>query len=69
MEREYLEERELKNLMPGKKYKIYYEANDCVIADTEVGDIVVAFSQVEYYSMSAEEIEKRIYDGIKSRTK
>ena len=69
MEKEFLEEREFNTLLSGKKYKLYYEANDCVIADTEVGDIVVAFSQVEYYSMSAEEIEKRIYDGIKSRTK
>ncbi|MCR4637517.1 MAG: hypothetical protein K5754_14955 [Butyrivibrio sp.] len=64
MEREYLEERELKNLMPGKKYKIYYEANDCVIAETEKCDVVIAFSQYEYYSMSNEEIEKRIYDGV-----
>ena len=24
---------------------MFYEANDCVIAETEVGDIVVAFSQ------------------------
>ncbi len=69
MEREYLEERELKNLTPGKKYKIYYEANDCVIAETEFGDVVVAFSEYEYYSMSNDEIEQRIYDGIKSREK
>ena len=47
MEREYLEERELKNLMPGKKYKIYYEANDCVIAETEKCDVVIAFSLYE----------------------
>ena len=64
MEKEFIEERELKNLMPGKKYKIYYEANDCVIAETEKSDVVIAFSQYEYYSMNSEEIEKRIYDGI-----
>ncbi len=64
MEREFIEERELKTLMPGKKYKIYYEANDCVIAETEKSDVVIAFSQYEYYSMNSEEIEKRIYDGI-----
>ncbi len=69
MEKEFLEEREFKTLLSGKKYKFYYEANDCVIAETEVGDIVVAFSQYEYYAMSAEEIEKRIYDGIESRSK
>ena len=66
MEKEFLEEREFSTLLPGKKYKMYYEANDCVIAETEAADIVVAFSQYEYYGMSAEEIEKRIYDGLKS---
>ena len=68
MEKEFLEEREFDALLAGKKYKIYYEANDCVIAETEVGDIVVAFSQYEYYGMSKEEMEKRIYDAIKSRS-
>ncbi len=64
MEREFLEVRELKNIMPGKKYKTYHEANDCVIAETEKCDVVIAFSQYEYYSMSYDEIEKRIYDGV-----
>ncbi len=64
MDKEYLEERELKTLLPGKKYKIYFEANDCVIAETEMCDVVIAFSQYEYYSMSNEELEKRIYDGV-----
>ena len=69
MEKVFLEERECKNQLAGKKYKLYYIADDCVIADTEVGDVVVAFSQYEYYGMSQEELEKRIYDGIQSRTK
>lgn len=64
MDKEFLEERELKTLLPGKKYKIYYEANDCVIAETEKCDVVIAFSQYEYYSMSNDEIEKRIYVGV-----
>lgn len=68
MEREFLEEREFSTLLAGRKYKMFYEANDCVIAETEVGDIVVAFSQYEYYGMSQEEIEKRIFDSIKSRS-
>lgn len=67
MEREFIEEREFSTLLAGRKFKMYYEANDCVITETEVGDIVVAFSQYEYYGMSQDEIEKRIYDGIQSR--
>ncbi len=69
MEREFLEERELKKLMPGKKYKIFFEGKDCVIAETELGDVVIAFSEYEYYSLSNDEIEQKIYDGIKSREK
>ena len=56
MEKEFLEERQCKTLLAGKKYKMYYEDNDCVIAETEVGDVVVAFSQYEYYSLTGEEI-------------
>jgi len=69
MEREFLEERQFTKLLAGKTYKIYFEAKDCVIAETEFGDVVVAFSEYEYYSMSNDEIEQRIYDGIKSREK
>ncbi|MCR4831462.1 MAG: hypothetical protein K5883_08435 [Pseudobutyrivibrio sp.] len=69
MEREFLEEKEFTKLLVGKKYKMYFEDNDCVVAETEIGDIVVAFSQYEYYGMSGDELEKRIYDGINSRNK
>ncbi len=69
MEREFLEEREFSELLPGKNYKIFFVGNDCVIAETEIGDIVIAFSEYEYYSMSNSEIERKIYDGIKSRTR
>ena len=69
MEREFLEERQFTKLLAGKTYKIYFEAKDCVIAETECGDVVVAFSDYEYYSMSNDEIEQRIYDCIKSREK
>ncbi len=31
MEREFLEEREFSTLLAGRKYKMFYEANDCVI--------------------------------------
>ncbi|MBQ7468788.1 MAG: hypothetical protein IJS76_00035 [Pseudobutyrivibrio sp.] len=67
MNREYLEEKEFNTLLPGKKYKMYFQENDCVLAETEEGDVVVAFSQYEYYGMTDEEIEKKIYEGIKSR--
>ena len=70
MNKEFLEEREFKKLLAEKKYKIYFqEESDCVIAETEVGDVVVAFSEYEYYSMNPEEIEQKIYEGIKSRSR
>lgn len=70
MNKEFLEEREFKKLLAEKKYKIYFqEESDCVIAETEVGDVVIAFSEYEYYSMNPEEIEQKIYEGIKSRSR
>ena len=69
MERELLEERQFNKLLPDKTYKIFFEGKDCVIAETELGDVVIAFSEYEYYSMSNDEIEQKIYDGIKSREK
>ncbi|MBP5325243.1 MAG: hypothetical protein J6Y86_07110 [Pseudobutyrivibrio sp.] len=70
MNKEFLEEREFKKLLAEKKYKIYFqEESDCVIAETEVGDVVVAFSEYEYYSMNPDEIEQKIYEGIKSRSR
>ena len=64
MNKEFLEEREFKKLLAEKKYKIYFqEESDCVIAETEVGD------EYEYYSMNPEEIEQKIYEGIKSRSR
>lgn len=70
MNKEFLEEREFKKLLATKKYKIYFqEESDCVIAETEVGDVVIAFSEYEYYSMNPEEIEQKIYEGIKSRSR
>ncbi len=69
MEREFLEERQFKKLLAGMTYKIFFEGKDCVIAKTELGDVVIAFSEYEYYSMSNDEVEQKIYDGIKSREK
>ena len=70
MNKEFLEEREFKKLLAAKKYKIYFqEESDCVIAETEVGDVVIVFSEYEYYSMNPEEIEQKIYEGIKSRSR
>ena len=69
MERELLEERQFNKLLPDKTYKIFFEGKDCVIAETELGDVVIAFCEYEYYSMSNDEIEQKIYDGIKSREK
>lgn len=69
MEREFLEERQFTKLLTGKTYKIFFEGKDCVIAETELGDVVIAFSEYEYYSLSNDEIEQKIYDGIKSREK
>ena len=70
MNKEFLEEREFKKLLAEKKYKIYFqEESDCVIAETEVGDVVIAFSEYEYYSMNPDEIEQKIYEGIKSRSR
>ena len=69
MEREFLEERQFTKLLAGKTYKIFFEGKDCVIAETKLGDVVIAFSEYEYYSLSNDEIEQKIYDGIKSREK
>lgn len=69
MEREFLEERQFTKLLAGRTYKIFFEGKDCVIAETELGDVVIAFSEYEYYSLSNDEIEQKIYDGIKSREK
>ena len=47
MEREFLEERQFTKLLAGKTYKIFFEGKDCVIAETELGDVVIAFSEYE----------------------
>ena len=58
-----------KNSVESVDGQIFFEGKDCVIAETELGDVVIAFSEYEYYSLSNDEIEQKIYDGIKSREK